>query len=130
MSWDVFVQHLPDGVRRVSEIPDDYEAEPLGARAELIAEIKRVLPDTDFSNPAWGKLDREDFSLEISVGTEETVDLITVHVRRGSAAAVYAVSQIITAVGGRGLDSWTGELFDPAIGSHSLRRWRTYVDQS
>lgn len=130
MSWDVFIQHLPEGVRRVADIPDEYEPDPLGARTALIEKIKRALPDADFSNPVWGKLDREDFKIEIGMTEAETVRRITVHVQQGSAAAVYAVSQIITAVGGRGLDSWTGELFDPRIGPHSLRRWRAYVDQS
>jgi hypothetical protein len=128
MSWDVFVQHLPAEARRVKDIPDDYEPAPLGARAEVIEKITRVLPDVDFTDPTWGKLERENFTIEINMTDDDIISGITLHVR-GSAAAVYAVKQVIDAVGGRGLDSWTGELFDPAVGVVSLHRWQAYVDE-
>jgi hypothetical protein len=128
MSWDVFVQHLPAGTNRVADIPDDYEPEPLGTRAAVIEKIKATLPDADFTDPTWGKLKRPDFTIDINMTDDDIISAITLHVR-GSAAAVYAVNQIIGAVGGRGLDSWTGELFDPATGVQSLHRWQAYIDE-
>ena len=128
MSWDVFVQKLPAGTRRVIDIPDDYQPEPLGTREAVIEKITRAVPDVDFSDPTWGKLVRDDFSIEINMTDDDIVRGMTLHVR-GSAAAVYAVTKVIDAVGGRGLDSWTGEVFDPATGVHSLRRWQAYVDE-
>lgn len=128
MSWDVFVQNLPGDARRVKDIPDDYQPEPLGMRSAIIEKISHVLPDVDFTDPTWGKLVRDDFSIEINMLDDDIITAITLHVQ-GSAAAVYAVTQVIDAVGGRGLDSWTGELFDPTVGVHSLRRWQAYVDE-
>jgi hypothetical protein len=54
MSWDVFVLNLPPGIRSLDDIPKNYEPPPLGTRANLIAKIKTVYPQTDFSDPSWG----------------------------------------------------------------------------
>jgi hypothetical protein len=48
---------------------------------------------------------------------------------RGSDEAVEAVVSLIDVLGGRGVDSWTGELFDQAIALHSMRRWRAYLEE-
>lgn len=129
MSWDVFVQKLPAEARRVADIPDDYQPSPLGDRSSLIEKIVARFPDVSFSDPAWGKLHRSNYAIDIGMGTEESVAGMTLHVR-GSDEAVQAVVELIEAVDGRGVDSWTGELFDPSVGLHSIRRWRAYVDEA
>lgn len=129
MSWDVFVQKLPAEAERVADIPDDYQPAPLGPRAALIDTISARFPDVSFADPAWGRLNRPDYAIDIGMGTDEVVSGITLHVS-GSDEAVQAVTELIEAVGGRGVDSWTGELFDPAVGLHSIRRWRAYLDEA
>lgn len=54
---------------------------------------------------------------------------MTLHVR-GSDRAVEAVAQLLDVLGARGLDSWTGEIFDPSVAVHSIRRWRAYLDEN
>ena len=54
MSWDISIQHLPEGVATIDEIPDDFTPGPLGLRSGVIADILRVVPDVDFTDPTWG----------------------------------------------------------------------------
>lgn len=128
MSWDVFIQHLPPEARHVADIPDEYEGEILGTRDEVIGKIRAKFPDADFSDPSWGTLVRDDYSIDICVNGEEAATAITLHVR-GSDEAVSAVNTIIDAVGAQALDSWTGEIYEPDIALHSIRRWRAYLEE-
>ncbi|HUP48160.1 MAG TPA: hypothetical protein VNA04_05145 [Thermoanaerobaculia bacterium] len=129
MSWDVFIQDLPPDARSVHDIPDEFQPRPLGTRPEVIGRIHARFPDADFSDPSWGRLHREGFSVDISLADEgEAVTGVTLHVR-GSDDAVEAVVGLIDAVGGKALDSWTGELFDQAVALHSIRRWRAYLEE-
>lgn len=128
MSWDVFIQDLPADARRVVEVPDEFQPRPLGPRAQVISRISAQFPDADFADPSWGKLHRNGYSIDISIGDDDPVTGITLHVR-GSDEAVAAVVALIDTVGGRAVDSWTGELFDQAVALHSIRRWRAYLEE-
>ena len=129
MSWDVFIQDLPAEARSVSDIPDTFQPRPLGRRSEVISRVSSRFPDADFSDPNWGRLHRSTFSVDISLPDEgETINGVTLHVR-GSDDAVDAVVSLIDAIGGRAVDSWTGELFDQAVAMHSMRRWRAYLEE-
>lgn len=128
MSWDVFIQDLPPDARSVKDIPDEFHPRPLGRRADVVTRIRSVFPDADFSDPAWGRLQKEGYAVDISVGDAEEVTGVTLHVR-GSDEAVGAVISLIDAIGGRGVDSWTGEFFDQAVARHSIRRWRAYLEE-
>jgi hypothetical protein len=128
MSWDVFIQDLPPEARSVRDVPDDFEPRPLGTRGQVTDRIRSAFPDADFSDPGWGRLQRDGYSIEISLGDDDLISGITLHVR-GSDEAVGAVVKLIDAAGGRALDSWTGELFDQAIALHSIRRWRAYLEE-
>src|SRR5215831_517420 len=102
MSWDVFVQDLPAEARTAADIPEDFEPGPIGSRAEVISSIRAVVPFADFSNPAWGVIDGQDFSIEVNLGDEEKVMSLVLHVR-GSALAAGVVADILEALGLRGL---------------------------
>jgi hypothetical protein len=128
-SWDIFVQHLPAGIRSVGDIPDDYVGEALGKRDAVIERIGSRFPDCDFSDPDWGRLVRADYAIDITMtGQMDEITGMTLHVR-GSDRAVEAVTQMIELLGARGLDSWTGEIYDPSVAVHSIRRWRAYLDE-
>ena len=71
VSWDVFVQDLPDGIRSVRDIPDDFSPAPLGTSEDIVERIRAAVPDIDFSDqryPGWGIIRRADYSVEVSVG--------------------------------------------------------------
>lgn len=93
MSWDVFVQQLPEGVRHVADIPDDFVPGALGTRREIVAGIRDVFPKVDFSDPEWGRVERRGFSIEVNMGADDPVMSFALHIRgdRSAAAAVAAL---------------------------------------
>ena len=86
MSWDIFVQDLPRDAATVADIPQDFKPAPIGKRADVIARIKEVVPSTDFSDPSWGQIEGEDWSIEVNIGKNETCSGFALHVRRGDEA--------------------------------------------
>lgn len=129
MSWDISIMDLPADARSVSDIPEDFKPNPLGQRSHLIRSILQVATTADFSDPSWGVLDTDSFSIEISMGDSQIVDSIALHVR-GSDGAAGAVADIITHLELRAVDSSTGDFFDPATGVDSLRAWPAFRDRA
>lgn len=128
MSWDVFAMKLPESIRSVDEIPDDFLPPPIGRRADLIARILEVAPFADFSDPTWGQLDAPGFSIEVALGDDEVVHGIAFFVRGGDTAAGCLVA-ILDHLGLRAIETGFGEILDPTTAVDSLRRWRAYRDQ-
>jgi hypothetical protein len=128
VSWDVFAQDLPADARCVDEIPNDFVPQPIGTRSEIIGKITEVAPFADFSDPAWGNIEGEDFSIEVGMGDDEEVQCVAFFVR-GSDVAAGLISQILTHLKLRALDSGTGEFFDHQNAAEGLRRWRQYRDR-
>jgi len=128
MSWDIFIQQFPPAALRVADIPDSFTPEPIGRRAELIAKIKTAVPAADFTDPGWGVLVADDYSIEFGLGDDDPVHGITLHVR-GSEAVMPHITNVLRALGLRAIDSWTGEFFDPQSAPQSLAHWRTYIEE-
>jgi hypothetical protein len=128
MSWDIFIQRFPDGATRVAEIPDTFTAEPIGRRDEVIAKIRSALPQAEFTDPSWGTLNGDDYSIEFGIGDDDLLYGVTLHVR-GSDAVLPHISSVLHALDLRAIDSWTGEFFDPEVAPHSLARWRIYIEE-
>ena len=130
MSWDIFVQDLPPDVSDVSEIPDDFEPRPLGAREEITRWLCDLLPNASFTDDGWGSVDHPDYSIEFSMDSSENVTGLTLHVRGGELAPG-VVAEVLAAFGWRALDpqSETG-LFDPRQAEASWRRWREYRNRA
>ncbi|AHE56790.1 hypothetical protein [Sphingomonas sanxanigenens] len=127
MSWDISVQDLPP-VATIEDIPDDFEPAPLGLRATLIDRILAALPGADFSDPSWGIIEGEGWSIEVSTGAEDVCQSIALHVR-GGGAVIATVDAIIAQVGGRALDCQTGAFYDPGAAKQSFADWSAYRDQ-
>jgi len=81
MSLDFFLQHLPVGIRSVEDIPADYEPGPIGARAAVVDSIRTVFPTFDFSDPEWGRIEGDGFSIEVNLRGEDPVRGFALHVR-------------------------------------------------
>jgi len=71
MSWDIFVQDVPSEAMRVADIPSDYRPSLIGKRSEIIHAIIDVIPTADFSDPSWGLIDGEDWSIEVNLGQKD-----------------------------------------------------------
>src|SRR5712691_7008539 len=128
MSWDIFIQQFPDDARKVTDIPDTFTASPIGRRDEVMAKIRSVLPQVDFSDPAWGVLQGDGYSIEFGLGDDDVLYGITLHIR-GSNAVLPHITSVLDALRLRAIDSWTGEFFDPEVAPHSLARWRGYIEE-
>ena len=129
MSWDIFVQDLPSEAKTVADIPSSFRPSLIGKRSEIIARIIGIIPSADFTDPSWGMIDGEDWSIEVNLGQEEDCGHFSLHVRGGD-AAVGAVAAILRQLNLRALDSQTGGFF-AADGDaiESFRQWRQYRDQ-
>lgn len=130
MSWDIFVQDFPSEVRDPAEIPDDFLPSAIGKRTEITARITEVMPEADFSDPAWGNIDGDDWSIEVNLGDNETCEGFALHVRGGN-EAVGAVAAILQHLKLRGLDSQSGEFFVAGPEAvESFRKWREFRDRA
>jgi len=129
MSWDIFVQDLPPDAKSVADIPSGFRPESIGKRSMIIEGIKELVPTADFSDPTWGLIDGEDWSIEISIRPEEDCRGFVFHVRGGDAAAG-TVAAILQHLQLRALDSQTGGFFVAGADAvESFRKWRIYRDK-
>lgn len=126
MSWDIFVQDIPDDVTSVEDIPDGFSPRPLGRRADILAGIRRAAPDVRFADDQWGSIEGPGFSIEVNIGAQDPTKSFALHVRGGD-QAVYLVHDILTALNLRAFDpSSPSGIFSLPESSDGLRRWREY----
>ena len=129
MSWDIFVQDFPRDAKCLEEIPEDFVPAPLGKTATIIAKIREVVPFANFSNPSWGRIDGEGWSIEVNIDDSENCNGFAFHVRGGDAAAG-VVAAILNHLDLRAVDSQSGDFFRPGQQAvESFQRWRSYRDQ-
>ncbi|MEK7469555.1 MAG: hypothetical protein AAB074_19455 [Planctomycetota bacterium] len=130
MSWDLFVLKLPPGIKRLEELPDGFQAPPIGRREDIIKAILKIAPEADFSNPEWGTLEGPGFSIEISLGVKEILTDFAFHVR-GADPAVLTIAKILDDLGLRALDPQSElGLFEAGPAAlESLKKWREYRDR-
>jgi hypothetical protein len=114
MSWDIFIQDLPD-VRTANDIPDDFKPKPIGERDDLLNRMRSVLPMAEQQDLDWlfVKSPGIDLSLQLHMEDETLVRYIVVHVHSGDQSAA-CVAAILRELGLRGMDTATGDLFDAA----------------
>ena len=128
MSWDIFVHDFPESLVSVSDIPNDFQPPSIGSRSEVAAKLLEVFPDADFSDPAWGVIDVDDYSIEVSIGNDELCIGFALHVRGGD-RAVGAVAAILDHLRLRAIDTQTGEFFVAGEkAQESFGKWREYRD--
>jgi len=128
MSWDIFVQDIPESAATVEDIPRSFVPAPIGQRSHIIEEILKTVPFADFTDPAWGIIEGDDFSIEVSLGPDETVKDFALHVR-GDDIAAAVVSDILKHLKLRAFDSGTGDIFDHERASVGLTKWRSYMER-
>ena len=130
MSWDIFVQELPEGIRSVEEIPEDFRPGVIGKRSEIIRTICDAAPGADFSNSTWGVIDGPGYAIEVNIDEEEDCTGFCLHVRGGE-EAVTVVDRIMERLGMRALNPGSeGGLYEGGQKAiESFRQWAGYRDQ-
>lgn len=104
MSWDVVI--LDSG-----EPP-----QALGPAERVRASISNIVPTVDWSDPAWGTLESEEWSIEFNVGDAPVVESVMLHVR-GDGDPLPVIASICATNGWAALDTSTDERLDLAAPS-------------
>ncbi len=110
-------------------MPGDFQPPPIGTRDDVIRHITKALPEVNFDDPSWGHLQGPDFSVELNIGSGDTIDSLMLHVRGGDGAL--AIIQLLTdALGVRAVDCSEGEFLNLSTPDAlaSLQAWRAYRD--
>ena len=130
-TWDIFVQDIPPGTTSVDQIPEGFITAPIGQRDAIIAGIRAVAPDVDFTDPTWGVIRGDGYTIEINIGDEPVTSDFAFHVR-GDDEAARIVSRILQRLELRAYDpqSLSGifQCGDAAV--ESLRSWRAFHHQA
>ena len=129
MSWDAIAMDFPANAKSVKEIPDNFKPRSLGNRTFLISKIKEIVPYANFSDPSWGIVEDDGWSIELSLGKEENCESVAFHVRGGE-AAIGVVAGLLDHLGIRAVDCQTSEFFVADTSAiESFRKWRAFRDQ-
>lgn len=128
MSWDIFVQDLPSDARSTDDIPPDFVPQTIGSRGEIVSRIGDVAPSVDFSDPTWGRIETDSYTIEISISETDPVKNFAFHVR-GSSEAAQVVADILDRLGLLALDPGApGGIFSREAAEGSMTGWRDYRD--
>lgn len=129
MSWDIFVQDFPQTAATIGDIPADFQPASIGKRSAVIERIKEIVPIADFSDPSWGLLEGDGWSIEINMGSEEDCQGFSLHVR-GDDPAVGIVASVLQHLELRAFDAQTGNFFVAGPDAiEPFRTWRSYRDR-
>lgn len=112
MSWDIFIQDLPD-VPSINDVPATHRPRPIGDRTSIIRKIKEAVPFAEEQDQDWLFIRQPgyDLSLQLHMEDRDTVRYIVAHIHGGDQSAV-CVAAILRALDLRAHDTETGELFD------------------
>lgn len=127
MSWDLFVQDWGD-VHSLDEIPADFQPKPIGKRSDFIERMQKIEPSIDFSDPSYGTLKNEHFSINFSMGDDEDLMGFAMFVR-GDELSIPLIGLILKELNVRSTDGGTANFFDVEESKASLNQWREYRNQ-
>ena len=106
MSWDVLL------LKEKCDLNDkDVDVPPLGNRDEIIRTLTALMADLDYSDPTWGILESDEFSIEFNTGREELVDSIMLHIRGGGDPLII-IKLICDHTGWGAFDTSTSDFMD------------------
>jgi len=108
MSWDVVVSAVKWQPGMEASL-----SRPLGEAGDVRRQVSAALPDTNWSDPAWGLLERADWSIEFNTDAIGTVESMMLHVR-GEGDPLSAISRLCQETGWFAFDTTTGEFLDPS----------------
>ncbi len=130
MSWDILAMRIPLDIASMDQLSADFKPEAIGPRDAVVARIREFVPSADFSDPSWGLIDGNDWSIEISTGAEPLCQGIAFHVRGGDEAAG-VVAGLLQHLNLRAFDTQTGDFFQPGEeAAKSLAAWRSFRDRA
>jgi hypothetical protein len=128
MSWDVILMHVPPDIESAEDLPEGFTS-ILGPRTAVLSILTSLDLGIDLTDPTWGDLDGDGFSIEFNIGKGDPVETIMLHVR-GGGGAIAVIQRICEGTSWRALDSTTDTFINfaenPAAG---LEQWRVFKDR-
>ena len=109
VSWDILL--MRSDYPSMGEFPEDYTPPPLGEGALVRSKLQARVPSIVFHEPTWAQVQGSGWSIDATVGSEEPVESILLHVRGGK-DALGVVRSMADALGARALDCSTGKFID------------------
>ncbi|MCP4317283.1 MAG: hypothetical protein GY789_15035 [Hyphomicrobiales bacterium] len=129
MSWDISFMAADNPPPPVSEMPDEWSGNHAEAVADVPAKISSILPKTDWSDPKWGTLDGNSFSLEFNMGDDDPCSSFMIHARGGGEVA-RVIEEIAQLPGWYALDTSQGEwLHHCSSAEAGIEAFNNYRDQ-
>lgn len=128
MSWDVIIFSEQFDFDTVESLPN-----PLGQQSELKKYIERQWKTTSFYDASSehntrGYYSTDDFTIEVSLGQEDTVEMIYLYVR-GGGDPVGAIASLCLPRSWAALDVQNGEFIDLAsCETPSFTEWQAFRD--
>lgn len=128
MPWDVLIVRLPDGTRRLEELPNGYWPPSFEPPLELTERLRAIPnlevvddPPSDRDHVPWAVVRTPDFVVEINLSSATRIHLQV----EGSEASLETIRAITRALGAVAIDTTTGEAIDwSGDPSSGLRRSR------
>ena len=112
MSFTVYAGRYPNGGADEELPPDDYEYPRLGARDEVIARIREIVPFADFTDSDPIKVAVDPMWVDIlPIGDDDAIDMIEFEAS-GDEEAVALVAEVMIAFELQGHTD-IGEFFNP-----------------
>ncbi|MFC4516337.1 hypothetical protein [Streptomyces ehimensis] len=129
MSWDVLLLPLPAGIASIDELGVDHELPPVGSRFWVLDALQSAVHDVDLTDSAWGELVGPSWVIELSIGEDDPVESVMLHVRGGGDEVLPVIFGLARALGCRVLDSSSGDLLaeNTAAGWHAFQGFRDRV---
>lgn len=127
MSWDVMVFHVTGDVQDIEDMTE-HQMLSLGSQQKVIDTFQTLFPDIDFTDPTWGILRRNEYSIEFNMGPEEEVQSIMLHIRGGD-TVIDVLRTIHNETGWKLIGDEEGIMDFDNHPEKGLQQWREYRDQ-
>jgi hypothetical protein len=125
MSWDVLLYSADGtpGTLAALQEGDGVDLPVMGDAPAVRRALSVALPEVDWSDPGWGRLEGTGFSIEFNVDREGPVTHVMLHVR-GEGDPVTLIVALCKANTWRALDTVTGVCLD--LENPSRKGWNDF----
>jgi hypothetical protein len=109
VTWDILL--MKSDSASVAELFEHSVPPPLGGGDDVRSKVSAVVPGIQFQEPTWAQIQGDGWSIDLTVGSEEPVESLLLHVH-GGAEALATVRRLAEALDARALDCSTGAFID------------------
>jgi hypothetical protein len=124
MSWDVFISR-----HKVDDLQNE-EFKKIGSKQEVIDLLTKFLPDIQTQKDDWVLIKKNDYSIEIDLGDEDTIDHLMLYVRGDTQVPMIIIKEICVRTNCYAMDCYDSSQIDfSQIENKSLKEWQLYRDK-